>query len=172
MVTGTPANGSLHIFKIIYPFPVLMHIIPKLVSFVPLHAAATALLELRHASGIFAHLVHPRPVPWRRIIEYVAAIIDIPVIPYDEWLRRLEASPKTSEALHNNPALHLLDFYYASRAPKDRSDLSRREAMGLSLFETRQTVVDAPTLKDLAQLDMEEVSRWIDYWKSKGALDQ
>ncbi|KIJ48229.1 hypothetical protein M422DRAFT_124216, partial [Sphaerobolus stellatus SS14] len=85
--------------------------IEGLVSFVPLHVAASAIIDLRNSSSIFAHLVHPRPVTWKSVIANVAEILDVPTIPFEEWLKRLEAVPRTPEALHNNPALHLLDFY-------------------------------------------------------------
>ena len=86
-------------------------------SFLPLHVAASAIIELRQTSSEFVHLVHPRPVPWEVIIGHVSDILGIPIIQYDEWLTRLEASPKTDEALHSNPALHLINFYLASIAP-------------------------------------------------------
>ncbi|KIJ25871.1 hypothetical protein M422DRAFT_144228, partial [Sphaerobolus stellatus SS14] len=82
-----------------------------LVSFVPLHVAASAIIDLRNSSSTFAHLVHPRPVTWKSVIGNVAEILGVPTIPFEEWLKRLEAVPRTQEALHNNPALHLLDFY-------------------------------------------------------------
>ncbi|KIJ30734.1 hypothetical protein M422DRAFT_783906 [Sphaerobolus stellatus SS14] len=101
-----------------------------LVSFVPVYVAAAAIIDMRISSSIFAHLVHPRPVTWRNAIGIIAGILDVPIIPFDEWLRRLEAVPRTSEALHNNPALHLLDFYHVSAPPKDMAGQEEREAMG------------------------------------------
>ncbi|KAF8573785.1 hypothetical protein K439DRAFT_1642677 [Ramaria rubella] len=70
-----------------------------------------ALIELRHTSSQFAHGVHARPVPWMSVIQHVAGTLHVPVIPYEEWLSRLEASPETRDALHRNSALHLIDFY-------------------------------------------------------------
>ncbi|KIJ49872.1 hypothetical protein M422DRAFT_160371 [Sphaerobolus stellatus SS14] len=145
-----------------------------LVSFVPLHVAASAIIELRNSSSTFAHIVHPRPVTWRNVIGNVAEILDVPTIPFEEWLKRLEAVPRTSEALHTNPALHLLDFYHACLSPNDMSSgQEKREAMGLADYETTQTVANAPSLNpdNLPQLGREEIARWMGYWERKGALE-
>ncbi|KIJ25888.1 hypothetical protein M422DRAFT_273122 [Sphaerobolus stellatus SS14] len=145
-----------------------------LVSFVPLHVAASAIIELRNSSSTFAHLVHPRPMTWKSVIGNVAENLGVPTIPFNEWLKRLEAVPRTPEALHNNPALHLLDFYHACLSPTDvSSGPEKREAMGLADYETTQTVVNAPTLNpdNLPQLGREEIDRWMGYWERKGALE-
>jgi len=144
-----------------------------LVSFIPLHVAASALIELRRTSNQFVHLVHPRPIHWTAIIQHVADALNVPIIPYDEWLNRLEASPRTDEALHHNPALHLIGFYQGSVAPRDAKRVEEREAMGVAIFETKRSVLDAPSLRPpaLAQLGKDDVSRWIAYWSSKGALE-
>ncbi|KAF8521638.1 hypothetical protein BU17DRAFT_87898 [Hysterangium stoloniferum] len=144
-----------------------------LISFVPLHTAATAIIELRHAKHDFAHIVHPRPVTWRSIVSHLAGALHVPIIPYNEWLSRLEASPKTDEALHRNPALHLIDFYKASAPRSGFKNVHDREAMGFAMYETTTTVVDAPCLhpSTLPQLGRDEVLLWVDYWKGKDALD-
>ena len=142
-------------------------------SFLPLHVAASAIIELRHTSSSFVHIVHPRPVPWEVVIGHVSDALGVPVIPYDEWLTRLEASPKTDEDLHRNPALHLTDFYQASAAPKDIRRAQDREAMGMAMYETTVTAAEAPSLRQsrLTQLGREDVENWIGYWKNKGVLD-
>ena len=95
------------------------------------------------------------------------------LIPYDEWLTQLEASPKTDEDLHRNPALHLTDFYRASAAPKDIERAQDREAMGLAMYETTVAAAEAPSLGQprLARLGREDVENWMGYWKNKGVLD-
>jgi len=144
-----------------------------LVSFLPLHIAASALIELRHTSREFVHLVHPRPVPWTAVNEHIADALDVPIISYDKWLHLLQVSPTTDEALHRNPAIHLVGFYRVSAIPKDTRRVEEREAMGLAMYKTMGTVADAPSLspENLKQLGKEDVNRWIGYWRSKGALD-
>ncbi|KAF8514478.1 hypothetical protein JB92DRAFT_2789445 [Gautieria morchelliformis] len=144
-----------------------------LVSFLPLHVAASAIIELRHTSGEYVHIVHPRPVPWEAVIGHMANTLTVPVIPYDEWLARLEASPRTDEDLHRNPALHLIDFYRASAVPGDIEAVQDREAMGIAMYKTTVTAAEAPSLSTsrLTRLGRDEVESWIGYWKSKGVLD-
>ncbi|KIJ49878.1 hypothetical protein M422DRAFT_246246, partial [Sphaerobolus stellatus SS14] len=123
----------------------------------------------------FAHLVHPRPVTWKSVIGNVAEILGVPTIPFEEWLKRLEAVPRTPESLHNNPALHLLDFYHACLSPNDiSSGQEKREAMGLADYETTQTVANAPALDpdNLLQLGREEIARWMGYWERKAEGEQ
>jgi len=171
VVRGAPDNEGVRTYHCFGSLCLPLTTVIQLVSFLSLHSAATSLIELRHASGIFVHLVHPRPVLWRDIIDTVATIICVPVIPYDEWLKRLEAVPKTSEVLKNNPALYLLDFYRSAAPPRDKADVGSREAMGLASYATANTARDSPSLDHLPQLSRDEVVRWIDYWESKGALD-
>ncbi|KAF8585451.1 acetyl-CoA synthetase-like protein [Ramaria rubella] len=142
------------------------------VSFLPLHVAASSLIELRHTSSQVVHLVHPRPVPWMNVIQHVADTLRLPVIPYGEWLSRLEAMPRTHETLQRNPALHLIDFYRVSAPLKDTEGLASKEAMGMATYETKIAAVEALSLssKSLPQLGKEDVACWIEYWNGKGAL--
>lgn len=144
-----------------------------LVSFVPVHIAATAILELRHAPIQIAHLVHPRPSTWKQLIGYVAEILQISTITYPEWVQRLEALPRTEETVKANPALHLIDFYKGCVAPNDVHDRQSREAIGLATYETVRTAAVCMSFRPeyLPTLRKEEVGLWIGYWRDKGALD-
>lgn len=135
--------------------------------------AASAIIELRHTSSNFVHLVHPRPVPWDIVIGHITEALQVPLIPYDEWFTRLEAVPRTDEDLHRNPALHLIDFYRESLSTKDSQGVDEKEAMGLAVFDTTATMTDAPSLgpSHLAQLGKADIEQWISYWRSTGALD-
>jgi hypothetical protein len=145
----------------------------QLVSFLPLHVAASAIIELRHTAAEYVHIVHPRPVPWEAVIGPIAETLAVPVVPYEEWLARLEASPRTDEDLHRNPALHLIDFYRASAVPGGIRDVQDREALGMALYETTVTAAEAPSLSPsrLTRLGRDEAESWIGYWKSKGVLE-
>jgi hypothetical protein len=94
------------------------------------------------------------------------------MLPYNEWLDRLEALPTTDEAYHQNPALQLLGFYRESVMPNDSKGVEERGAMGLAMYETTRTVADAPSLSPqaLPPLGKDDVNRWIEYWQNKGAL--
>lgn len=115
---------------------------------------------------MYANIVHPRPITWNAVIKWVAEQLGVPIIPYSEWLARLEAAPRTSETLVTNPALHLLDFYRSAIPGSDRKDLHDSEAMGIANYETTNTIINAPTLRPghLPQLTRDDVCRWIQYW--------
>ncbi|GJJ11717.1 putative secondary metabolism biosyntheticenzyme, partial [Clathrus columnatus] len=118
-----------------------------LVSFIPLHTAAKALVELRHSSCTFANLVHPRPITWNVVIGWVGERLKLPILPYSEWLRKLELLPRTSETLSHNPALHILDFYRAAMPTNETPDLENQEAMGIATYDSKNTVLNAPSMQ-------------------------
>ncbi|GJJ06091.1 putative NRPS-like protein biosynthetic cluster [Clathrus columnatus] len=142
-------------------------------SFVPLHIAASTIIELRSAPIGLAHLVHPRPILWNDIIKHASKALELPVIPYEEWLNRLEKSPRTDLALKTNPALHLLDFYRAGIPPEGKKVADDGESMGIATYETSRTCSVTHSLDNahLPALGKEEVDRWIGYWRVKGFLD-
>ena len=99
----------------------------------------------------------------------------MPLVPYAEWLDRLEAdlaNPSRSEveAATANPALRLIDMFRAYRngAPKSEA----REAMGVPKLQTSQAVKASPALRkeNLSPLGKEDALRWLRYWQRAGLL--
>ncbi|GJJ11568.1 putative NRPS-like protein biosynthetic cluster [Clathrus columnatus] len=169
-------NGNWNIrewFPALVKVSEVLKVLPEnegVVSFIPLHMAAKSLVELRHSSSTFANLVHPNPIPWNKIINWVGERLNLSTVPYQEWLRRLEGLPRTYETLSQNPALHLLDFYRAAATLADGlQDFQRHEAMGIATYETTNTIINAFSLQPsyLPQLTRDDVNRWIDYWELK-----
>ncbi|PCH42369.1 acetyl-CoA synthetase-like protein [Wolfiporia cocos MD-104 SS10] len=73
----------------------------RVVPWIPLDIAAAALVDFRKASNPThtVHLAHPRPVSWDLLAEAVAAEFSVPLVPYAEWLSRLEkASPRSNHS--------------------------------------------------------------------------
>ena len=56
------------------------------------------------------NLVHPRPARYDDLIGVFANELELPVVPYAEWLAALEAAPADPAAL---PALRILDAILA-----------------------------------------------------------
>ncbi|KAF8581171.1 acetyl-CoA synthetase-like protein, partial [Ramaria rubella] len=143
------------------------------VSWLPLHAGAKAVIDLRSATITVAHVVHPRPVSWHAIAQRVAVLLGIPLVPYATWLTALQSyASKNAEDTTVNPALRLLDFYSNSVTPSASSDHSG-EAMGFAMMETSETQEQAPSLRqdNLPQLEKENVDIWVRYWRQKGFLE-
>jgi thioester reductase-like protein len=140
------------------------------ISWIPLTSAAKAIVEMRFSSAQFVHLVHPRPVPWSTVFGAFCSLLAIPLVPYSKWLSRLEGSSQAittasakapTEALKNNPALRLIEFF--------RSDvMGLASAKGIPLLSLDEAQKASETLRGdkLAQLGIEDVKRWIDYWRS------
>ncbi|EEB87434.1 hypothetical protein MPER_15210, partial [Moniliophthora perniciosa FA553] len=76
------------------------------------------------------HIIHPSPTTWNAVITVVAKTMKIPLVPYDEWLARLEylsRAESSSRGHANMAALPLLDFY--REGPKH--GLKCKESLGL-----------------------------------------
>lgn len=119
----------------------------------------------------YLHLSHPRPVPWTSIIEPFAKELNIPLVPYHDWLVCLNASAAglddtakaVDEILRQNPALKLLDLFQSA---EETMQSPAREAMGLAKLDLTDSLQVANSLKGLRQLDDGDVRRWLAYWQS------
>ncbi|OBZ79958.1 L-aminoadipate-semialdehyde dehydrogenase large subunit [Grifola frondosa] len=149
----------------------------KEIAWIPADTAATCLIEMRNSPVPVLHLVHPKPVPWSTIFQYVANTYNIPLVSYTAWLDLLEESNKelekgevlTKEVANQNPALLLLDFF---RAIGSVGDDAYSEAMGLARLSVAEAQRVCRGLKDenIVPLGAEDVGRWLAYWKSVGFL--
>jgi hypothetical protein len=136
-----------------------------------LTSAGRAIAEIRHSSSQFVHLAHPHPVPWGTIFDAFSALLGVPLVPYSEWLARLEESGKATreknDDLRNNPALRIIELF--------RTDsMGIASARGISLLSIDEAQKVSETLRDdnLPQLGIEDVKRWLDYWRNMGLLSQ
>lgn len=133
-------------------------------------------MELRTANVSVVNLVHPHPVPWSVIISSASSILNVPVVPYSEWLAKLAGFSTSSgrrdeaEAARRVPALRLLEFYQLMEAgapgrPDDEVLMQKR-------FDTTQMIQASKALGSpgLSSLGLEDVLRWIAYWRSKGVV--
>jgi hypothetical protein len=123
------------------------------------------------APGVL-HLAHPRPVPWASVISVIAKELDVPLVPYQDWLRALEASATNAfksqvDLMRANPALRLLPFY---RGVRDAPAHASREAMDLPLMDTAQAQRVARLLEELAPLGEANVGSWMGFWKRTKVL--
>ena len=96
---------------------------------------------------------------------YVAQKFDVPLVPWAEWVERLEKSePSTSE--NENAALRLFGFYKTARIDDSR------DAGGISRYDlsiaTSETVVLNP--ENLSDNSPEDVQKWLDFWESIGCI--
>lgn len=120
------------------------------------------------------HLIHPRPMHWSSIMEPLAQALGLLVVPYDEWIERLEQSgerltaDEEVEIMWQNPALKLIGtFIRAKMAPS-----TCREAMGVPHLDSTQAQRVSPSLtpQALPQLSTNDALQWVAYWKRIGYL--
>lgn len=152
---------------------------PRPCPFLPFDIAAGALLDMLHASSPthIVHLIHPRPVCWNAIARHIAAELSVKLVPYREWLARLENAARSlpedktvrRRRLRECRALRLLPFFRVY--VPDGSEASP-SAMGWPDFEVKQAIAASQTLANpcVRQLGSEDVMKWLEYWRRVGAL--
>ncbi|TEB21758.1 acetyl-CoA synthetase-like protein [Coprinellus micaceus] len=156
-------------FPIIVRSGETMRCLPRsagMVSWLPVHSAASALTEIRECSEPFLHFVHPAPIPWNDMVELLAEALSIPQVSYGEWLAKLEAlaSDLSLSDLNSNPALKLLPFYKSVQGLSLPEDA---EAFGSPSLSSEKAAALARSLHPpvLQPLDRKDVAAWVGYWK-------
>ncbi|KAF9812923.1 hypothetical protein IEO21_05878 [Rhodonia placenta] len=151
------------------------------VAWVPLDVAAQAIVDFMdtplHIKVV--HLNHPRPVPWHSLGVHVAQAFSVPLVPYHEWLAKLEQAAQdvsqaeregspTRKALQNLHGIQLLPFYRGLAAKFNVGRLS----VGMFQLDVSQAVAASPTLSapSVSQLGAEHVKNWLAYWRKVGLL--
>ncbi|KAJ2919461.1 hypothetical protein MD484_g949, partial [Candolleomyces efflorescens] len=153
----------------------LLHCLPRspgLISWFPVHTAASALTDIRACSEPFVHFVHPAPIPWNDMVELLSEALLVPQVPYHDWLTKLEACQSMSQSeIEANPALKLLEFYQSVSKLPPVSDYG--EAFGFPRLSTTLAAQRARSLHPpiLQPLDRKDVAAWLVYWKSIGFLE-
>ncbi|KAK0463111.1 uncharacterized protein EV420DRAFT_1618923 [Desarmillaria tabescens] len=142
--------------------------IPGSASWIPIDIAAKALVELRLSKHRYIHLLHPKPLAASIILQHVSSALSIPLIPYSQWIGAIEQTPQ-EEGSHRvtseTPAVRLLEFFCFQGS----GDTNNREAFGFPSLQTTnlgQTAI----LGNLRQLGIEDVDKWLDYWRGVGFI--
>ena len=119
------------------------------------------------------HIVHPRGVPFNTLIASAASPLNVPLVPYPEWLSRLTEAHKSQSfsatelerAPEANPALRLFSFFQSARVGPDW------EPLGVARLDTARAVrVSNILAKDAKPLGEENVRKWMSAWRASGFL--
>ena len=119
------------------------------------------------------HIVHPRGVPFNTLITSAASSLNVPLVPYSEWLSKLSEEHKTQsysetnleKAQSTNPALRLFSFYQSARIGPEWEPLS------VARLETKCAVrVSKVLAENVKPLGEENVRKWLDAWRANGFL--
>jgi len=151
----------------------------KCVSWIPLHLAAAAILDFRHAdlgSWEITHLIHPKPTPWSSLADVVASELHLHLIPFEDWVEKLETIQKVKsdgneqsaiEMLREVPALRLLSIYKAMASVSSKAG----EAFGASTLERVNSLKLSATLRNCQEsLSDADVGSWLKYWRQSRFL--
>ncbi|KAI0695501.1 polyketide synthase [Cerioporus squamosus] len=142
------------------------------VAWLPVPTAASAIIDCADADAVshsIVHLRHPRPVSWPDMMAHFSAVLDLPVVDYSTWISNLT----TSQAKYAKPGLSLLDFFQSHCTSGDAAGAPVTENNGLSiLMDLGETSMRCSTLRNpgLEQLGVEDVLKWVGYWRRTGAL--
>ena len=148
-------------------------------DWIPLDLAAKAVIDFRAAgatsSTTIAHLVHPRPTSWTLLAKAFATELSVPLVPFSEWLQKLEQSGKNKtnnhvevEDMRRIPALRLLQFFRSMSSKVGDSGT----ALGFPRLSCENAVQLSSTLSKPAihQLGEKDVKKWLEYWRSVGFI--
>ncbi|THH15905.1 hypothetical protein EW146_g4648 [Bondarzewia mesenterica] len=133
------------------------------ISWIPVDVAASALLEMLGSSEPVLHLVHPNPAEWGIVSDTASELLGVPVIPYADWVSKLQEAHRTTAGDHDapkkNPALNLVDFF--------ANDLAIESSVVLS---TERAEKVSESLRNAKRLGREDVEKWIAHWRGTGFL--
>lgn len=110
------------------------------------------------------------------MFEPISQALKVPLVPYNEWLARLEASipqdnsrAEVEKAAVTNPALRLMDMWRGF-AKEDVDEA--RDAMAVVQLDTTLAVKVSPALQAdrLKPLGERDALSWLTYWWRAGLL--
>lgn len=131
------------------------------ISWISVDIAATILLDIVKVAKdeLVMHLLSPIPVSWETTFRVIAQQIQVPLIPYDEWLESLEIVSK-DETTKASSAMALLPFF-------------RQAQFGEHLtIDVSKTLRVSPTLAQLKALGEEDIRASVGFWIKIGFLEE
>ena len=119
------------------------------------------------------HIVHPRGVPFNALIASAASSLNVPLVPYTEWLSKLSEEHKSQslsptnleKAQSTNPALRLFGFFQSARIGPEWEPLSVAR-----LDTTRAVRVSTVLAEGVRPLGEENVRKWLGAWRASSFL--
>ncbi|KAG9010812.1 hypothetical protein FRB94_009719 [Tulasnella sp. JGI-2019a] len=146
------------------------------ITWLPVDVAASAILDLRDSKHQTLHITHPHPVAWSLLMRSFSSLLHVPLIPFKNWVERLESSAnKSAQAIQSNPAIALMGFFKSLGASFENeaqmsSDTDDFEAGGFQTLSLEKSTSESNSLQSAPKLTREDARRWADYWRAKGFL--
>ncbi|KAI0318579.1 acetyl-CoA synthetase-like protein [Amylostereum chailletii] len=122
------------------------------VSWVPVDVAASVLLEMAHSSSPVLHLISPHPAQWNAIFSAFGKQLGLPLLPYAEWLARVQTVVSSPSQDHTS-AHSLVEFFKMGVFGEDIS------------FSTIRAVQASRALAEMRPLGHEDALSYLKYWE-------
>jgi thioester reductase-like protein len=176
------AESVSRLFSSVWPNA---HLSSQSISWIPVDHAASAIVETLVTSADYIHIVHPRPVPWNDIIRPVSKALNLSLVPYQEWLSRLESSISFQRAENEDEksktspqsALRLLHFFRLGLEEGRKSAVVGHETESLGMLPKvtfEKGMASCRTLQRIwdsgSQLSSKDARKWIQYWRNVGVI--
>ncbi|KAJ7242075.1 hypothetical protein C8J57DRAFT_1368382 [Mycena rebaudengoi] len=134
------------------------------VSWIPIHHAGKAIVEMRNSTDRYLHLTHPHPVPMSEILGPISDALHLPVVPYSEWLKMLEDAQE-SDAETSNPGIPLIEFFRSNREAS-----ADQEAFFPGTLSSTHALTAASSLVSIPSLSARDAQTWVSYLHQAGYL--
>jgi thioester reductase-like protein len=140
------------------------------ISLLPLQTCTQALVQTlgikKVSPCLHIHLVNPTQSQWNEVFGYISKELGVPLIPYSEWLSQLKEVSTTIKNTQKHSALRLVEFH------ETLDEGGGSEAGGLASCDTEVMRGVCPILNEegLRIIEVGEIQRWLNYWKSLGLL--
>ncbi|KAI0749993.1 ketoacyl-synt-domain-containing protein [Daedaleopsis nitida] len=152
--------------------------LPGVVSWLPVSVAAAILVDMANLGDttftIF-HLRHPRPSLFSTILDELSRMLDLPMVPYEDWLSKVDLAlsqgPNGSEDRGTLNAIASLAALFRSEGMGQEGYM--RENGGFSvLMGIEESCRRCSTLRTttITHPHPTEIAHWVMYWRSVGAL--
>ncbi|KAJ3926223.1 MAG: male sterility protein-domain-containing protein [Lentinula lateritia] len=144
----------------------------QMVSWLDSNTAAQIVIDLHARAKGVLHVVHPIASPWTNIMKPIASMLKLPLVPYSQWLNKLNEMHQqrmaNADQFADQPALALVDFF-ALGVQEPRSPL---EASGLDpvVSISRSKLLSITMASHACQLTESDIKKWCTYWQSTGFL--
>lgn len=138
---------------------------PRRVSWIPVDIVARAIIDRsqqrsRQTSQI-VHVLHPHPTPWPTLAKHLGNTLNLPLIPFPQWVQKLEAYASDDDALHlSAPSIKLLPMLRAISSRNE--DDGGFEAFGFLVAKVTNGIFDSIPVPPLS---LELASLWLKQWK-------
>jgi len=121
-----------------------------------LEVVGSVIAEIRNTPSNIIHITHPKPISLQRIFGRVAQTLGVPIVPFSDWLAKLEALATSPEG-NKTTAIALLDTYRMV-------DPSATKLM--PRMSNENTLRESPTLAAARPVTEKDIDSWLSYWKS------